>query len=66
MHVSPCGRTAHAAAKWAAACLASLAQVGSGKSSLLCALLGEMHREAGNVRIAGSVAYTAQVRPCEQ
>ncbi|GLC35697.1 hypothetical protein PLESTB_000485000 [Pleodorina starrii] len=35
-------------------------QVGSGKSSLLAALLGEMHRRSGSVRVVGSVAYTAQ------
>ncbi|KAL6750031.1 P-loop containing nucleoside triphosphate hydrolase protein [Haematococcus lacustris] len=35
-------------------------QVGSGKSSLLAALLGEMHRAAGHVKVHGSVAYTAQ------
>lgn len=37
-----------------------LPQVGSGKSSLLLALLGEMTRRAGSVRVLGSVAYTAQ------
>ncbi|KAG2442750.1 hypothetical protein HXX76_002831 [Chlamydomonas incerta] len=35
-------------------------QVGSGKSSLLAAVLGEMNRRAGSVRVMGSVAYTAQ------
>eukprot|EP00198_Chlamydomonas_reinhardtii_P014120 XP_001703457.1 ABC transporter, multidrug resistance associated protein [Chlamydomonas reinhardtii] len=35
-------------------------QVGSGKSSLLAALLGEMNRRGGSVRVMGSVAYTAQ------
>ncbi|GFR41153.1 hypothetical protein Agub_g1817 [Astrephomene gubernaculifera] len=35
-------------------------QVGSGKSSLLAAVLGELHRRTGSVRVVGSVAYTAQ------
>ncbi|KAG2450119.1 hypothetical protein HYH02_000222 [Chlamydomonas schloesseri] len=35
-------------------------QVGSGKSSLLAAVLGEMNRRGGSVRVMGSVAYTAQ------
>ncbi|GIL43241.1 hypothetical protein Vafri_1038 [Volvox africanus] len=35
-------------------------KVGSGKSSLLAALLGEMQRRSGSVRVVGSVAYTAQ------
>lgn len=35
-------------------------EVGSGKSSLLAALLGEMHAEGGAVTLAGSVGYTAQ------
>ncbi len=40
-------------------------EVGSGKSSLLAALLAEMHKQEGSVRIDGSVAYTAQVSlPC--
>ena len=39
----------------------SITQVGSGKSSLLAALLGEMNRRGGSVRVMGSVAYTAQV-----
>ena len=33
--------------------------VGSGKSSMLFALLGEMHKIEGLVGVAGSVAYTA-------
>lgn len=35
-------------------------QVGSGKSSLVSALLGEMTRVSGGVSIDGSVAYVAQ------
>ena len=35
-------------------------QVGSGKSSLLAAMMGEMHCTNGGVTIAGSVAYTSQ------
>lgn len=35
-------------------------QVGCGKSSLLNAVLGEMHRMSGSVQLAGQVAYTAQ------
>ncbi|KAG0452559.1 hypothetical protein HPP92_025223 [Vanilla planifolia] len=34
--------------------------VGSGKSSFLSCLLGEMHRIAGKVRVCGSTAYVAQ------
>ena len=45
----------------------SLAKVGCGKSSLLQALLGEMHQQAagGAVVVNGSIAYTAQVRQGE-
>ena len=35
--------------------------VGSGKSSLLSAVLGEMHCKAGKVAVAGNVAYVSQV-----
>ncbi|DBB06529.1 TPA: hypothetical protein ACH3X1_012074 [Trebouxia sp. C0004] len=35
-------------------------RVGSGKSSLIGALLGEMERHAGLVRMGGSLAYVAQ------
>lgn len=35
--------------------------VGSGKSSLLAAMLGEMHRVRGSATVNGSVAYTSQV-----
>ncbi|WVZ04627.1 hypothetical protein V8G54_017973 [Vigna mungo] len=34
--------------------------VGSGKSSLLASILGEMHKISGKVRVCGSVAYVAQ------
>ena len=40
--------------------IAVVGQVASGKSSLLSALLGEMHRIKGEVMINGSVAYVAQ------
>lgn len=36
-------------------------EVGSGKSSLLAAILGELHKASGKVKIAGSITYTAQV-----
>lgn len=35
-------------------------RVGSGKSSLVQALLGEMERETGSVAVGGSLAYAAQ------
>jgi len=35
-------------------------EVGSGKSSLLAALLGEMVQVAGDVRVLGEIAYTSQ------
>lgn len=34
--------------------------VGSGKSSLLASILGEMHRNSGKVQVCGSTAYVAQ------
>ncbi|XP_074303388.1 ABC transporter C family member 4-like [Silene latifolia] len=34
--------------------------VGSGKSSLLASILGEMHKVKGKVRVCGSTAYVAQ------
>jgi ABC-type multidrug transport system fused ATPase/permease subunit len=40
--------------------LAVVGQVGAGKSSLLSALLGEMHKDSGQVRVQGSVAYVNQ------
>jgi ABC-type multidrug transport system ATPase subunit len=44
--------------------VAVVGEVGSGKSSLLNALLGEMRARGGSVSVAGTVAYTAQVRQC--
>ena len=35
-------------------------QVGSGKTSLCSAVLSEMHKVSGNVRVHGRVAYVAQ------
>uniref|UniRef100_A0AAY4BSE5 Multidrug resistance-associated protein 1 n=1 Tax=Denticeps clupeoides TaxID=299321 RepID=A0AAY4BSE5_9TELE len=40
--------------------VAVVGHVGSGKSSLLSALLGEMHKQDGAVSIKGSVAYVPQ------
>ncbi|GAA6024113.1 hypothetical protein JCM10207_003170 [Rhodosporidiobolus poonsookiae] len=40
--------------------IAVVGQVGSGKSSLLSAILGEMHKLAGAVHLRGTVAYCAQ------
>ncbi|KAF7811131.1 ABC transporter C family member 4 [Senna tora] len=34
--------------------------VGSGKSSILTSILGEMHKVSGKVRVCGSTAYVAQ------
>ncbi|XP_019172874.1 PREDICTED: ABC transporter C family member 4-like [Ipomoea nil] len=34
--------------------------VGSGKSSLLASLLGELHKSTGRVRVCGTTAYVAQ------
>ncbi|VFQ65154.1 unnamed protein product [Cuscuta campestris] len=34
--------------------------VGSGKSSLLASVLGELHKSSGEVRVCGSTAYVAQ------
>ncbi|KAL1466255.1 hypothetical protein MTO96_042863, partial [Rhipicephalus appendiculatus] len=42
------------------ALVAIVGQVGSGKSSLLSALLGDMERIEGSVNVQGSVAYVAQ------
>lgn len=36
-------------------------KVGSGKSSLLQALIGEMNKTAGTVQMSGSVAYCTQI-----
>ncbi|XP_052804271.1 multidrug resistance-associated protein 1-like isoform X1 [Mya arenaria] len=40
--------------------VAVVGQVGAGKSSLVSALLGEMERISGTVKVKGSVAYVAQ------
>ena len=40
--------------------LAVVGPVGSGKSSLMSAVLGEMHRVAGSVSVKGRVAYVSQ------
>ncbi|XP_064172603.1 multidrug resistance-associated protein 1 [Anguilla rostrata] len=40
--------------------VAVVGHVGSGKSSLLSALLGEMHKQEGSVSMRGSVAYVPQ------
>lgn len=37
-----------------------MGQVGAGKTSLLSAILGEMNKTSGSVRINGSVAYVPQ------
>ncbi|QCE06576.1 ABC transporter C family member 14-like [Vigna unguiculata] len=34
--------------------------VGSGKSSLLASILGEMHKNSGKIQVCGSTAYVAQ------
>ena len=35
--------------------------VGSGKSSIISAILGDVHKTAGDIRRLGSVAYVPQV-----
>ena len=40
--------------------IAVVGKVGTGKSSLLSAMLGEIHRVSGDVTICGKVAYVAQ------
>ena len=40
--------------------MAIVGAVGSGKSSFLSAILGEMHRQQGSVSLFGSVAYCEQ------
>lgn len=40
--------------------VAVVGTVGAGKSSLLSAILGELEQKSGNIRLRGSVAYTAQ------
>ncbi|CAN4113551.1 unnamed protein product [Withania somnifera] len=39
---------------------AIVGMVGSGKSSLLASMLGELHKLSGEVRVCGSTAYVAQ------
>ncbi|CAI0420807.1 unnamed protein product [Linum tenue] len=43
------------------AVIAVIGEVGSGKSSLLCAILGEMKLIKGSIHSSGSVAYVPQV-----
>ncbi|CAI0420896.1 unnamed protein product [Linum tenue] len=43
------------------AMIAVIGEVGSGKSSLLCAILGEMKLIKGSIHSSGSVAYVPQV-----
>ncbi|CAH2041770.1 unnamed protein product [Thlaspi arvense] len=40
--------------------VAIVGTVGSGKSSLLASILGEMHKISGQVRVCGTTAYVAQ------
>uniref|UniRef100_A0A803YH27 ATP binding cassette subfamily C member 1 n=1 Tax=Meleagris gallopavo TaxID=9103 RepID=A0A803YH27_MELGA len=46
--------------EWVSSLVAVVGQVGSGKSSFLSALLGEMEKLEGTVHRRGSVAYVAQ------
>lgn len=39
---------------------AVVGDVGSGKSSLLAALLGQMNHVGGDIKVSGSIAYTPQ------
>ncbi|KAJ3266799.1 Canalicular multispecific organic anion transporter 2 [Chytriomyces hyalinus] len=39
---------------------AVIGRVGTGKSSLISTLLGEMHKVSGSVRVSGSIAYVSQ------
>lgn len=41
--------------------LAVVGAVGSGKSSLISALLGEMEKHSGNVNVDGNIAYVSQL-----
>jgi ATP-binding cassette subfamily C (CFTR/MRP) protein 1 len=41
--------------------LAVVGQIGSGKSSLLSALTGEMNKYCGNVNVYGKIAYVPQI-----
>ncbi|CAF4430943.1 unnamed protein product, partial [Adineta steineri] len=40
--------------------VALVGMVGSGKSSILAALLGEMNKVSGRVNVSGSIAYVPQ------
>lgn len=40
-----------------------IGESGSGKSSLLASMLGELYLKNGNVSSPGSIAYVAQVTP---
>jgi len=40
--------------------VAIVGMVGSGKSSILASLLGEMNKVCGHVMISGNIAYTCQ------
>ncbi|CDW52941.1 multidrug resistanceprotein k; multidrug resistan ceprotein j; multidrug resistanceprotein b [Trichuris trichiura] len=42
------------------ACIAVIGKVGSGKSSLCSAILGEMYKVDGSVTVSGSIAYVPQ------
>ncbi len=44
--------------------VAIVGQVGSGKSSVLNAMLGEMNQSSGSVQIEGDISYAAQVCLC--
>ncbi|OLY79500.1 Metal resistance protein YCF1 [Smittium mucronatum] len=41
-------------------CVAVIGSIGSGKSSLVSAIVGEMIKESGNILINGSIAYAPQ------
>jgi ABC-type transport system involved in cytochrome bd biosynthesis fused ATPase/permease subunit len=41
--------------------IAVVGPIGSGKSSLLSAILGEMHKFNGNINIVGKIAYAPQI-----
>ena len=57
--LAPCPRT-HPPAVPRGSLVIVVGSVGSGKSSLLAALLGEMPALAGSVTVRGRVAYTSQ------
>ncbi|XP_072300703.1 ATP-binding cassette sub-family C member 4-like isoform X3 [Eucyclogobius newberryi] len=41
--------------------LAVIGPVGAGKSSLLCAILGELSQQSGLIKVRGDVSYTSQL-----